>query len=140
MAEQKAHEAATATADKAAAEEERVAAVEERAAAANESRICQTEFIVELAVLCDCVSELEEVEEPRVLAVRQLVRYAEGPVFTGSQPQPADGGASRAREADVAAETVAEPQPADGGAGRAREADVAGEARPLLQQADVGAG
>ena len=48
------------TADKAAAEEERVAAVEERAAAANESRICQTEFIVELAVLCDCVSELEE--------------------------------------------------------------------------------
>ena len=60
MAERKAHEAATATADKAAAEEERVAAVEERAAAANESRICQTEFIVELAVLCDCVSELEE--------------------------------------------------------------------------------
>ena len=62
MAERKAREAATATADKAAAEEERVAAVEERAAAANESRICQTEFIVkiELAVLCDCVSELEE--------------------------------------------------------------------------------
>jgi hypothetical protein len=60
MAERKAREAATATADKAAAEEERVAAVEERAAAANESRICQTKFIVELAVLCDCVSELEE--------------------------------------------------------------------------------
>lgn len=60
MAERKAREAAAATADRAAAEEERVAAVEERAAAANERRICHTEFIVELAVLCDCVSELEE--------------------------------------------------------------------------------
>jgi hypothetical protein len=37
-----------------------VAAVEERAAAANERLVCHTEFIVELAVLCDCVSELEE--------------------------------------------------------------------------------
>ena len=60
MAERKAREAAAATADRAAAEEERVAAVEERAAAANKRRICHTEFIVELAVLCDCVSELEE--------------------------------------------------------------------------------
>jgi hypothetical protein len=32
--------------------------VEERAAAANERLVCHTEFIVELAVLCDCVSEL----------------------------------------------------------------------------------
>ena len=34
--------------------------MEERAAAANERLVCHTEFIVELAVLCDCVSELEE--------------------------------------------------------------------------------
>ena len=60
MAERKAREAAAATADMAAAAEERVAAVEERAAAANERLVCHTEFIVELAVLCDCVSELEE--------------------------------------------------------------------------------
>ena len=48
------------SADMAAAAEERVAAVEERAAAANEGLVCHTEFIVELVVLCDCVSELEE--------------------------------------------------------------------------------
>lgn len=83
MAERKAREAATATADKAAAEEERVAAVEERAAAANESRICQTKFIVELAVLCDCVSELEEENmdlQDTVLGLYEFLQKArEGP-------------------------------------------------------------
>ena len=60
MAERKAREAAAATADRAAAAEERAADAEERAAAANERRVWFAEFMVELAVLCGCVSELEE--------------------------------------------------------------------------------
>ena len=60
MAERKAREAAAATADRAAAAEERAADAEERAAAANERRVWFAEFMVELAVLCGCVSELKE--------------------------------------------------------------------------------
>ena len=57
--------------------------MEERAAAANERLVCHTEFIVELAVLCDCVSELDEENmdlQDIVLGLYELLQKArEGP-------------------------------------------------------------
>ena len=78
MAERRAREAAAAAAD-------RTAAAEERAAAAEASLVIYNgiEFVVELAVLCTCLSELEEENMDlgdTVLGYQELLRRArEGP-------------------------------------------------------------
>ena len=78
MAERRAREAAAAAAD-------RAAAAEERAAAAEASLVIYNgiEFVVELAVLCTCLSELEEEHMDlgdTVLRYQELLRRArEGP-------------------------------------------------------------
>ena len=78
MAERRAREAAAAAAD-------RAAAAEERAAAAEASLVIYNgiEFVVELAVLCTCLSELEEENMDlgdTVLGYQELLRRArEGP-------------------------------------------------------------
>jgi hypothetical protein len=60
MAERRAREAAAAAADRAAAAEERAAAAEASLVINNHYNACYNEFVVELAVLCICLSELEE--------------------------------------------------------------------------------
>ena len=75
MAERRAREAAAAAAD-------RTAAAEERAAAAEASLVINyngIEFVVELAVLCTCLSELEEESmdlEYTVMGYQELLRRA----------------------------------------------------------------
>ena len=79
MAERRAREAAAAAADRAAAAEERAAAAEASLVINNH----YNEFVVELAVLCICLSELEEenidLQDTVIGLYEFLQRAREGP-------------------------------------------------------------